>query len=133
MVHMNFQVIPGRYMLHRWSASAAIANTEPGTHSIRFAVPPTNTLKYNSLCRKMNDLASDACFGDETYEIVSSMVDEAAKRVVAARIQLAMQGGTALKRPNERNKMANRRMLLKVKLMSLSKLLILNKMHVLAA
>jgi hypothetical protein len=34
-------------------------------------------LKYNSLCRKMNDLASEACTGDETYKVVLGMIEEA--------------------------------------------------------
>ena len=85
MVHMNVQEIPERYMLRRWSAAATTASPEPGTNNIRFCVPQTNTLKYNSLCRKMNDLASDACFAEDTYEVVSDMVAEASKRVAAMR------------------------------------------------
>ena len=81
MVHLNVQQIPERYMLHRWSAASTTPAPDPGTNSSRFGVPPTNTLKYNALCRKMNDLASDACFADDTYEVVSSMIGEAAKIV----------------------------------------------------
>ncbi|KAK1651068.1 hypothetical protein QYE76_068873 [Lolium multiflorum] len=81
MVHLNVQQIPGRYMLERWSAAATSHAPEPGTNTIRFGVPTTNTLKYNSLCRKMNQLASDACFDDDTYVAVSRIVDEASKVV----------------------------------------------------
>ncbi|KAM0827701.1 hypothetical protein ACQ4PT_068019 [Festuca glaucescens] len=81
MVHLNVQQIPGRYMLERWSAAATTHAPELGTNTIRFGVPTTNTLKYNSLCRKMNQLASDACFDDDTYVAVSRIVDEANKVV----------------------------------------------------
>ncbi|KAK1604966.1 hypothetical protein QYE76_028639 [Lolium multiflorum] len=81
MVHLNVQQIPGRYMLERWSAAATTHAPEPGTNTIRFGVPTSNTLKYNSLCRKMNQLASDACFDDDTYVAVSRIVDEASKVV----------------------------------------------------
>jgi hypothetical protein len=50
---------------------------DPGANEIRFGVPGTNMLKYNSLCRKMNDLASEACTGDETYKVVLGMIEEA--------------------------------------------------------
>jgi hypothetical protein len=81
MVHLNVQQILGRYMLERWSAAATTHAPEPGTNTIRFGVPTSNTLKYNSLCRKMNQLASDACFDDDTYVAVSRIVDEASKVV----------------------------------------------------
>nr|XP_051221755.1 protein FAR1-RELATED SEQUENCE 4-like [Lolium perenne] len=79
MVHLNVQQIPGRYMLERWSAAATTHAPEPRTNTIRFGVPTTNTLKYNSLCRKMNQLASDACFDDDTSVAVSRIVDGANK------------------------------------------------------
>lgn len=82
MVHLNVQQIPERYMLRRWSAAATMPAPDPGTNTIRFGIPGTNTLKYNALCRKMNELASDACFTDETYVAVSKMIDDA-KRLVA--------------------------------------------------
>jgi hypothetical protein len=82
MVHLNVHQIPTRYLIKRWSATATTPAPDPGANSFRFGVPPTSTLKYNSLCRKMNDLASDACYDDETYKTVSTMVDEAS-RVVA--------------------------------------------------
>ena len=83
MVHLNVQQIPPAYMLHRWSVAATTPAPDPGANGVRFGVPGTNTLKYNSLCRKMNDLASDACFDDGTYSFVSRMIDEASKTVAA--------------------------------------------------
>jgi hypothetical protein len=79
MIHLNVQQIPERYMLHHWSAVATTPVPDPGANGIRFGVPGTNTLKYNSLCRKMNDLASEACTSDETYKVVSAMIEEAKK------------------------------------------------------
>jgi hypothetical protein len=73
MVLLNVQQISKRYMLHRWSAAAAMPAPALGTNDIRFGVPGTNILKYNSLCREMNDLASDACTADDTYTLVSTM------------------------------------------------------------
>jgi hypothetical protein len=70
-------------MLHHWSAAATTPVHDPGANGIKFGAPGTNTLKYNSLCRKMNDLAFEACTGDETYKVVSAMIEEA-KKVVAA-------------------------------------------------
>jgi hypothetical protein len=85
MVHLNVQQIPERYMLHSWSAATTPAPA-PVTNGVRFGVPGTNTLKYNALCRKMNDLASDACIAADTYKVVSVMIDEAKKVVAAMRI-----------------------------------------------
>jgi len=75
-------------MLQRWSAAATTPAPDPGSNAAIFGVPGTNTLKYNSLCRKFNDLASDACFNDETYRVVSTMIDEARKIVAAMRSAL---------------------------------------------
>jgi hypothetical protein len=77
MVPLNVQQISERYMLHRCSNVAATPAPAPGTNIIRFGVPRTNTLKYNSFCRKMNDLASDTCIADDTYTLVSTMIEEA--------------------------------------------------------
>ncbi|KAM0893924.1 hypothetical protein ACQ4PT_024824 [Festuca glaucescens] len=90
MVHLNVQEIPSRYLLHCWSAAATTTPPDPGANTIRFGVPTTNTLKYNTLCRKMNNLASDACYAEDTYAIVSSMVDEASK--VVANMRRARNG-----------------------------------------
>jgi hypothetical protein len=85
MVHLNIQQIPPRYLLQRWAATATTPTPDPGANNMRFGVPPTNRLCYNSLCRKMNDLASEACYNDETYVVVSEMVDEARKLIAAMR------------------------------------------------
>ena len=78
MVQMNVQSIPVRYMLERWSKKATNNAPDPGTghRAMHFGVPTTNTLKFNSLCRKFGGLASDACFSDETYEFVSCLIDQ---------------------------------------------------------
>ena len=107
MVHMNVQVIPERYMLQRWSAAATTPSPEPGTNTIRFGVPPTSTLKYNSLCRKMNALASDAYFADATYEVVSEMVAEAAKRVATMTRALTEAAKQTLEDPRTNNAATN--------------------------
>jgi hypothetical protein len=67
---------------------------DPGSTGGKFGVPVNNTLKYNSLCRKLNSLAADSCIADDTYAIVLDMVDEA-KKVVAAmhRARIAGQQG----------------------------------------
>jgi hypothetical protein len=85
MVHLNIQQIPPRYLLQRWVAAAITPTPDPGANIMRFGVPPTNTLRYNSFCRKLNDLASDACYNYETYVVVSGMVDEARKLIAVMR------------------------------------------------
>jgi hypothetical protein len=72
-------------MLHRWSAATATPAPALGTNGIRFGVPRTNILKYNSLCREINDLAFDACTADDTYTWVSTMTEEAKHKVAAMR------------------------------------------------
>jgi hypothetical protein len=62
-------------MLHHWSNAIAMPTPAPRTNDIRFGVPGTNTLKYNSLYRKMNDLASDAFIADDTYTLASMMIE----------------------------------------------------------
>ncbi|KAK1695366.1 hypothetical protein QYE76_012063 [Lolium multiflorum] len=83
-----------KYMLHRWSMAATTPVPDPGSTGGKFGVPVNNTLKYNSLCRKLNSLAADSCIADDTYAIVLDMVDEA-KKVVAAmhRARVAGQQG----------------------------------------
>jgi hypothetical protein len=85
MVHLNIQEIPSRYMLKWWSVEATTPAPDPGSNTARFGVPASNTLKYNALCKKMCHLASDACFADDTYAIVSNMVDEASRIVATMR------------------------------------------------
>ncbi|KAM0832385.1 hypothetical protein ACQ4PT_064932 [Festuca glaucescens] len=83
MVHMNVHRIPDQYMMHRWSIAATTPTPDPKTSGVKFGIPGINTLKYNSLCRKINSLAADACIADDTYAVVTDMVVEA-KKVVAA-------------------------------------------------
>ncbi|KAK1653224.1 hypothetical protein QYE76_071029 [Lolium multiflorum] len=87
MVHLNIQVIPDRYLLERWSQAASKGAPVPdaNTRPHMFGIPGTNTLRYNRLCRKMNRLASDACFSDETYELVSAAIDSVSAVVDAKR------------------------------------------------
>ncbi|KAK1615337.1 hypothetical protein QYE76_020854 [Lolium multiflorum] len=87
MVHLNIQVIPDRYLLERWSQAASKGAPVPdaNTRPHMFGIPRTNTLRYNRLCRKMNRLASDACFSDETYELVSAAIDSVSAVVDAKR------------------------------------------------
>ncbi|KAM0930284.1 hypothetical protein ACQ4PT_001033 [Festuca glaucescens] len=83
MVHMNIQRIPERYMMHRWSIAATTHAPDPQRSGTKFATPGTNTLKYNSLCQKMNRLEADACVADDTYAVVTDMIAEARRTVVA--------------------------------------------------
>ncbi|KAM0898756.1 hypothetical protein ACQ4PT_021737 [Festuca glaucescens] len=72
-----------RYMTHRWSIAATTPAPDPGTSGAKFSTPGTNTLKYNSLCRKLNRLAADACVADDTYAVVTDMIAETRRTVVA--------------------------------------------------
>ncbi|KAM0850814.1 hypothetical protein ACQ4PT_052830 [Festuca glaucescens] len=94
LVHMNVRSIPEKYMLHRRAMEATTPVPDPGSTGGKFGVPMNNTLKYNSLCRKLNSLAADSCIADDTYAVVLDMVDEA-KNVVAAmhRARVAGQQG----------------------------------------
>jgi hypothetical protein len=74
MVHTNVQVIPEKYLLYRWSEEATIRPARSNVFGSD--VPETNTLRYNDLCIRMCTLASDACFGPETYKIVTGGVDD---------------------------------------------------------
>jgi hypothetical protein len=77
MVYLNIQEIPDRYLLKRWSATATIDAPVPDAYNrtTNFGIPGTNTWRYNRLCQKINQLASNACFSAETYELVSAAVD----------------------------------------------------------
>ena len=85
MVHLNVQLIPERYLLERWSDAATKGAPVPDAynHPGNFGIPGSKTLRYNRLCRKMNNLASMACFSDETYELVSAAVDSLSAEVDA--------------------------------------------------
>lgn len=79
MVHTNVQEIPEQYMMYRWSEEATIRPAR--SRNVGSEVPETNTLRYNDLCNQMCTLASDACFGPETYKIVAGGVVELSKLV----------------------------------------------------
>ncbi|KAM0930174.1 hypothetical protein ACQ4PT_000966 [Festuca glaucescens] len=51
-VDMNVRSILDRYMMHRLSNAATTPAPDPKTSGVKFGTPGTNTLKYNSLCRK---------------------------------------------------------------------------------
>nr|XP_020176599.2 protein FAR1-RELATED SEQUENCE 5-like [Aegilops tauschii subsp. strangulata] len=89
MVHLNVQTIPATYMLPRWSKRATDLAPEPGDghRAMHFGVPTTNTLKFNSLCRKFGKLASDACFNDEAYSFVSGLIDQGSVGVAAIKVR----------------------------------------------
>ncbi|XP_020149905.1 protein FAR1-RELATED SEQUENCE 5-like [Aegilops tauschii subsp. strangulata] len=85
MVQLNVQNIPATYMLPRWSKRETDLAPEPGDghRAMHFGVPTTNTLKFNSLCRKFGNLASDACFSDEAYNFVSGLIEQGTVGVAA--------------------------------------------------
>lgn len=62
MAQLNLQQIPTKIPEHHSGQGPS------------FGVPPTNKLRFNSLCRKMTNLAYDACFNEETYKIVSDAI-----------------------------------------------------------
>ena len=84
-VHLNVQTIPATYMLPRWSKRGTDLAPEPGDghRAMHFGVPTTNTLKFNSLCQKFGNLASDACFSDEAYNFVSGLIEQGTIGVAA--------------------------------------------------
>jgi hypothetical protein len=93
MVHLNVQVVPQQYMLERWSEAATTTLGGSGL-PLDFGLPTTNTLRYNALCRKLTWLASDACFSDHTYKLLSDAVDQLAPVIAAARRVDAQHGET---------------------------------------
>ncbi|XP_021321357.1 protein FAR1-RELATED SEQUENCE 9-like [Sorghum bicolor] len=64
----DVQHVPQKYLLHRWSEEATLKVPQhlSGPEPV-FGVPETNKLRYNALCRKMIQLAADACVGPEEY------------------------------------------------------------------
>uniref|UniRef100_A0ACD5YK53 Uncharacterized protein n=1 Tax=Avena sativa TaxID=4498 RepID=A0ACD5YK53_AVESA len=71
MVHTNVQVIPEKYLLHRWSEAATYFETPCKKEFTGYSIiPDSNTLRYNALCKMLNKLAAQACFGPESYKIV---------------------------------------------------------------
>ncbi|KAE8778713.1 Protein FAR1-RELATED SEQUENCE 3 [Hordeum vulgare] len=85
MVHLNVQTISATYMLERWSKRTIDVAPDPGDghRAMHFGVPTTNTLKFNSLCRKFGKLASDACFSDEAYNFVLGLINQGIVGVAA--------------------------------------------------
>ena len=59
---LDVQHIPQKYLLHRWSKEAMLKVPQhlSGPEPV-FGVPVTNKLRYNAMCRKMTQLAADAC------------------------------------------------------------------------
>ena len=82
-------------MLPRWSKRATDLAPEPGDghRAMHFGVPMTNTLKFNSLCRKFGKLASNACFNDEAYSFVCGLIEQ--DRVGVAAIKARATDGIA--------------------------------------
>lgn len=85
MMHLNVQMIHVPYIPERWSLQATTHTPDLGNghRAMHFGMPVTKTLKYNSLCRKSGTLSSDACFNDEAYRDVSSLVEQGNVGVVA--------------------------------------------------
>jgi hypothetical protein len=85
MIHTNVQEIPAAYLMHRWSEDATIRQDRSRV-SNGSIVPDTNTLRYNALCRKLAGIASRACFGDETYNLVDGWADQVDRLVEKRRL-----------------------------------------------
>ncbi|KAE8804350.1 Protein FAR1-RELATED SEQUENCE 5 [Hordeum vulgare] len=96
MVHLNVQEIPQQYLLERWSEATTTSMGRTGS-LLDFGHPLTNTLKYNSLCRRLTWLASNACCNDDAYRILDDAIKalglaiEAAKRGAMPVQQAAQQ------------------------------------------
>ena len=84
MVHLNVQVIPQQYLLERWSEAATTSMARTG-RLLEFGHPSTNTLKYNSLCRRLTWLASDACCNDDAYKILDEAIKVLEPAIAAAK------------------------------------------------
>lgn len=105
MVQLNVQEIPQRYLLDRWSEAATTSLGGTG-QPLDFGLPTTNTLRYNALCRKLTWIASDACFSDHTYKLLSDAVDQIAPVIAAARRdarQQEQQEAEAEQQPEEQH------------------------------
>ena len=63
------------------------SNAESASTFVRpepvFGVPVTNKLRYNAMCRKMTQLAADACVGPEEYMVGSEGIDQLREKVKA--------------------------------------------------
>jgi hypothetical protein len=88
----DVEQIPEKYLLKRWSDEATIKISENLLPpEACFGVPATNKLRYNVLCRKMSELAADACFAPEKYKIASEGIDKVWKDVKTARNATTME------------------------------------------
>ncbi|KAE8794538.1 Protein FAR1-RELATED SEQUENCE 5 [Hordeum vulgare] len=84
MVHLNVQVIPRQYLLERWS-EAATTSMGRTDRLLDFGHPSTNTLKYNSLRRRLRWLASNACCNDDAYRILDDAIKALEPTIAAAK------------------------------------------------
>ncbi|KAE8818103.1 Protein FAR1-RELATED SEQUENCE 5 [Hordeum vulgare] len=84
MVHLNVQAIPQQYLLERWSEAATTSMGRTG-RLLDFGHPSTNTLKYNSLCRRLTWLASNACCNDDAYRILDDAIKALEPAIAAAK------------------------------------------------
>ncbi|KAE8816783.1 Protein FAR1-RELATED SEQUENCE 5 [Hordeum vulgare] len=84
MFHLNVQVIPQQYLLERWSEAATTSMGRTG-RLLDFGHPSTNTLKYNSLCRRLTWLASNACCNDDAYRILDDAIKALEPAIAAAK------------------------------------------------
>ncbi|KAE8772855.1 Protein FAR1-RELATED SEQUENCE 5 [Hordeum vulgare] len=84
MVHLNVQAIPQQYLLERWSEAATTSMGRTGM-LLDFGHPSTNTLKYNSLCRRLTWLASNACCNDDAYRILDDAIKALEPAIAAAK------------------------------------------------
>ncbi|XP_044954744.1 protein FAR1-RELATED SEQUENCE 9-like [Hordeum vulgare subsp. vulgare] len=84
MVHLNVQAIPQQYLLERWSEAVTTSMGRTG-RLLDFGHPSTNTLKYNSLCRRLTWLASNACCNDDAYRILDDAIKALEPAIAAAK------------------------------------------------
>jgi hypothetical protein len=104
MVHTNVQEIPEKYLLHRWSESATVCEARSNREFTGYSIiPDTNTLRYNALCKMMNKLAADACFGTGTYKIVEGGVEQLSSLVASFRLSGGVTEEEMPEEPNEAN------------------------------
>jgi hypothetical protein len=102
MVHTNVQEIPEKYLLHRWSEAATVCEAKCSKEFTGCSIiPDTNTLRYNALCKMMNKLAADACFGTGTYKIVEGGVEHLSSLVAKFRLSGGVTEEETPEEPNE--------------------------------
>ena len=76
--------IPQKYLLHRWSEEATLKVPQhlSGPEPV-FGVSVTNKLRYNAMCRKITQLAADACVGQQEYMVGLEGIDQLREKVKA--------------------------------------------------